>query len=230
MKVDLVLSSGFLAFGRHIGVLRAVQRAGLEVEAVVGTSSGSVVGALWLAGMQPDAILAEVMAYRPLQLMRLSATPWRGLASMRPFAAWLAQRLPPRIEDLTRPFAIGVVDRRGRHQLLTQGPLALAVAASCAMPRVFQPVDVGGQPFSDGGAADRLALGAWRRWRPDHDAIAHEVARTSGRDVPSDLRGVRLVRTPRSGATFWNLGDVAAQASEAESLAWQVLEPSSSRP
>ena len=230
MKVDLVLSSGFLAFGRHIGVLRAVQKAGLEVEALVGTSSGSVVGALWLAGMQPDAILAEIKAYRPLQLLRLTVTPWRGVASMRPFAEWLAQRLPPRIEDLPLPFAVGVVDHRARHQLLTQGPLAAAVAASCAMPRVFQAVDVAGQPFSDGGAADRLALDAWRSWRPGRDAVAHEVARTSGRDVPADLRGVRLVRTPRSGATFWNLGDVAGQARQAEDLAWQVLETAPAKP
>ena len=223
MNADLLLSSGFLAFGRHIGVLRAVLRSRLAIEAVVGTSSGSVVGALWLAGMTPEAIQAELQQYRPLQLLRLAPTPWHGVLSMAPFRDWLAQHLPANIEDLPRPFAVGVVDLQGRHRLLTQGPLAPAIAASCAMPRVFQAVDVAGEKLADGGAGDRLGVDAWRQWRPQRRALANQVARTSGKDVAADLRDVWLVQTPRSGASFLNLGDIAAQAAVAEAIAWRVV-------
>jgi len=224
VNADLLLSSGFLAFGRHIGVLRAVQRSQLRIEAVVGTSSGSVVGALWLAGMSPEAIAQELQRYRPLQLLRVAKTPWRGVLSMAPFRDWLARYLPARIEDLSRPLGVGVIDLQGRHRLLTQGPLASAIAASCAMPRVFQAVDVAGEKLADGGAGDRLGVAAWRQWRPQRRALANQVARTSGKDVPADLQGVWLVQTPRSGASFWNLGDVSGQALQAEDLAWRVLE------
>ena len=50
MGFDLVLSSGFLAFARHVGVLRAVERSGQDVTGVCRTSSGALVGALWAAG------------------------------------------------------------------------------------------------------------------------------------------------------------------------------------
>ncbi len=220
---DLLLSSGFLAFARHIGVLQALQAAGRPFDAIVGTSSGALVGALFAAGHRPEAIAALVGDRRPLGLMRPSAQPWRGLCRLDPLIAFLSVNLPARIEDLPRPFAVGVIDGAGRHLLLTRGGLPQAVAASCAMPHVFAPVEVDGLPYADGGAADRLGLDAWRAFRPGRSAIAHEVARTAGRDLGSDRSGVWTIRTPRSGASFWSLGDVPAQIAEARVLATTQL-------
>lgn len=220
---DLILSSGFLAFARHVGVLQALAAAEQPVDAVVGTSSGAVVGALFAAGHAPDAIAALIAGRRPLGLLRPHLRPWRGVATLEPLVAFLAEHLPPRFADLPRPLAVGVIDAAGRHRLLTRGALAPAVAASCAMPIVFAAVEVDGVPYRDGGAADRLALAAWRAWRPGRGAIAHEVARTAGRDVDADRADIQMVRTPRSGASFWSLGDVRAQAAEAQALALAAL-------
>ncbi len=220
---DLLLSSGFLAFARHIGVLQALLAAGRSVDAVVGTSSGAMVGALFAAGHSPEAISALVAGRRPLGLMRPSLRPWRGLCRLDPLIGFLSANLPERIEDLPRPFAVGVIDRTGRHHLLTRGGLAQAVAASCAMPHVFAPVEVDGVPYADGGAADRLGLDAWRAFRPGRAAIAHEVARTAGRDLQADRSGVWTIATPRSGASFWSLGDVVGQIAEARALATEQL-------
>ena len=147
----------------------------------------------------------------------------RGALSTSAFLAFLAPHLPATFADLPKPMAVGVVDARGRHQLLTSGPLAQAVVASCAMPYVFAPVEVAGVPYADGGAADRLALAPWRAWRPGHRAIAHQVRRSAGVDLPLDLTDVTLVQTPRSGASFLSLGDFAAQVSEARELAATAL-------
>ena len=49
--MDLVLSSGFLAFARHAGFLRAVEQLELPVEGLCGTSSGALSGALWAAAV-----------------------------------------------------------------------------------------------------------------------------------------------------------------------------------
>ena len=77
MAFDLVLSSGFLAFARHVGVLRAVERSGNEVSGLCGTSSGALVGALWAAGVSADRVLEKIVAQQPfahrkrLSLIRL---------------------------------------------------------------------------------------------------------------------------------------------------------------
>ena len=63
---DLLLSSGFLAFGRQAGFLAAVEEVGLEVGAVQGTSSGALAGSLWAAGVPAAEIFVELTARSPL--------------------------------------------------------------------------------------------------------------------------------------------------------------------
>lgn len=221
--MDLVLSSGFLAFARHIGFLAAVDARGLSPEAVVGTSSGAMVGALWLAGLSKEELALELGSSAPLTKLMLSRRPWRGLFDMKPVIELLSRRLPPRIEDLPRPFAVGVMSKGGAHELLHTGPLAEAIAASCAIPRVFAPVRVGERFLADGGAVDRLGLDAWRAWRPAQTAVAHWVERSAGRDVSSSLEDVFVVRSPRSGARLWSLGDFDAQLAESQERSAEQL-------
>lgn len=227
MNADLVLSSGLLAFARHLGVLRAIERKQaqglLQIDAVCGTSSGALMGALWAAGLTTAQLEAELAGKRPMQLLTPHWPPWRGAFSLEPLLAYVRQRLPATFADLPMPLAVGVIDEAGQHRLLSDGPLAEAVVASCAMPKVFAQIRVAGVPYADGGAADRLALGPWRQWRPGRQAIAHQVARTAGVDQPADLHGITLIQTPRSGANFLSLGDFAGQLAEAEQLAWQGL-------
>lgn len=221
---DLVLSSGFLAFARHIGVLRAIEERGVVIDAITGTSSGALIGALWSAGLSSHELEQLLTGLPPWRLLRLNPQPWRGLLTTSAFLAFVRPHLPATFAALPRPLAVGVVDVQGAHRLLTAGPLAEAVVASCAMPHIFQAVQVGDRAFADGGAADRLALGPWRQWRPGRRAIAHQVQRSAGVDLPLDLSDVALIRTPRSGASFVSLGDFAAQVAEARDCAVRVID------
>lgn len=222
MPVDLVLSSGFLAFARQAGFLAAVEELGLEVDGVCGTSSGALAGALWAAGWSAEQVLAELTARAPLWQVRPSLAPWRGALSMHPIVQRLSQILPATFAGLDRPFGVGVsVD--GGHRLITAGPLPEAIAASCALPYVFAPVTVDGCVCSDGGAVDRTALQAWRSLRPEADVILHLVDRTAGAEHADDLDTVRVVRSVRSGARLWRLGDVASQFTETRTAAIRSL-------
>lgn len=224
MPFDLVLSSGFLAFARHAGVLAAIESRGVDIDAVVGTSSGALTGALWSAGISADEIADTLASIQPYSLMGLHAAPWRGLFSLDPLIGWLSERLPATFADLPRPFAVGVVAPDGQARLLTEGPLAPAVAASCAMPYVFKPVMIGGEALRDGGAVDRLMLDPWRAWRRGaRPALVHLVARSAGRDIAT-LDDLPVIHTPRSGASFFSLGDVRASVALARQLAEPVLD------
>jgi predicted acylesterase/phospholipase RssA len=204
---DLVLSSGFLAFGAQAGFLAGVEEAGLPVDGLCGTSSGALAGALWAAGLPAARVLEVLGEQTPLHRLALSRTPWRGVFSMDAVVAHLRGWLPTRIEDLPRPFGVGVASQGG-HVLLRSGPLPEAVAASCAMPWLFTPLVIAGRPCSDGGAVDRTGLSAWRAWRGPRPTVLHLVDRSHGAEdaaVPAD---VLLVRSPRSGARLWDLGPI----------------------
>ena len=66
MCMDIVLSSGFLAFASHIGFLRALEEADAPVKGVCGTSSGALVGALWASGLSTQEIERELFRDRPM--------------------------------------------------------------------------------------------------------------------------------------------------------------------
>lgn len=216
MAVDIILSAGWLAFARHIGFLEGLADNHVDVDAVVGTSSGSLVGALWAAGLSLDAIAEEVTATRPFRALRPSRTPWRGVCSMRGLMNRIRNHLPKRIEDLERPFAVGVCRGPNSAHLLTSGSLAEAVAASCAVPGLFASVDVDGQRWLDGGWADRTAVDGWREWRPAATGVLHLIETQTG-SFPAPA-GIPLVRSQPSGAHLWTLGDHVKQRAETLAL------------
>lgn len=174
-SVDLVLSSGFLAFAHHAGFLQAVEDAGLSVGGVMGTSAGALTGALYAAGHSPAAVARELSAVPPIRYLR-PAWPWRGVASLAGVVDRLRDLLPPTFEDLPTEFCVGVVAADGRHVLLDSGPLPEAVAASAAIPGLFAPLAIAGAPhpgpFRDGGVVDRTGLRAWRARRASQAASA----------------------------------------------------------
>lgn len=206
--VDVVLSSGFLAFAAQAGFLAAVEETGVQVDALCGTSSGALAASLWATGMPARDVLRRLTELTPLRQVRPSGRIWRGLFSLKPVIRSLRRDLPARFEDLERPLGVGVMDRAWRPALLTSGPLPEAVAASCAIPRLFAPVRIGAAWWADGGLADRTALTAWRAYRPDRPVVLHLVDRSKGADVDADLSSCRVVRSPRADARLWDLGDV----------------------
>ncbi|HEU5076865.1 MAG TPA: patatin-like phospholipase family protein [Polyangiaceae bacterium] len=219
----MILSSGFLAFSRHLGVLEAIRARGLETQALVGTSSGALVGAFVQAGL-PLPRVADILAKEPpLRSLPFNRRPWLGLFSTARVAEILSRHLPRRFEDMPKPFAVGVCDRAGRHHLIRAGELVPALLASMAIPRIFPAVDIAGCSYCDGGVADRIGVQAWREWRPQKEAIVHIVARSRGREVPFDPKGTLVIRTPRTRAKFWSLGDFSGQLREARALAERAL-------
>jgi len=135
----------------------------------------------------------------------------------------LGRLLPDRIEDLSVPFGVGVVGPDGKATLLTEGPLAAAVAASCAMPIVFAPVQLPGGPHHDGGAVDRIGLDAWRAWRGIRPTIVHLVQRSAGPESAPLPEDVRVVHSERSRASFFSLGDLYGQLEETRAATEKVL-------
>lgn len=209
--VDLVLSSGFLAFAYHCGFLDAVAEKGLAVKGVMGTSAGAISGSLLASGLKPSEVAAELSALAPIDYMRVHNRPWEGLLDMQGVTQRLRELLPSTFEELPIPFACAVVDSQGKYRVVRSGPLAEAVTASAAVPVLFAPVTVPGySSCRDGGISDRVGMDPWLessgRTRP---TIVHIIQRSSpfsGKDAVDDtMDGVVIVRSPKSGQTLLSL-------------------------
>ena len=236
VECDLVLSSGFLAFGSHSGFLKAAQDEGVRVMGVMGTSAGALTGSLFCAGYSADEILRETTRDPPWKLLRLNLCFWEegwGLFSLEAVVERLRELLPPTFEDLDRDFACAVLSSEGAYTVLDSGALPEAVAASAAIPFLFTRVPIPGRedvgPFYDGGAKERIGLKPWRariaaldgangdeRGNPQRLALVHLIQKSfgplSGNDETSpDQDNFKLVTSPKSGVTFLSLGDYGAQ-------------------
>lgn len=151
-KLALVLGGGAARGFAHIGVIKVLEANGIVPDMIVGTSAGSLVGALYASGM--DAFELQRTA---LTLDESIFADWtiygRGLIKGEAIAAYVNQQLKNQpIEQLKRPLAIVATDLRSGDPIVFQrGNTGAAVRASSAVPGIFQPVRIGDRDYVDGG-------------------------------------------------------------------------------
>lgn len=218
--MDIVLSSGFLAFARHIGFRRACVEQNVPVTGICGTSSGSVVGALWANGLSEQEMIDLLHVPRPLDVVDFHWKIWTGLFQFHTLKERLRAVLPEKIQDLPIPFGVGLCTMDRKAIMVCEGNLVDALAASCAVPYMFSPMVFEGTLYRDGGFADRIGLRAWKSIRPDpkQSLCAHIVDRSNGVPNEEGLEGVKVIRTPRSFASLFSMGDFTGQLEEAARL------------
>jgi len=158
-RVALVLGSGGPRGFAHIGVLKALEEAGVHPDLVVGSSVGAMVGALYAAGY--DAHKLEDMAYGLNLFEFLEANMmWGGAASGRAVQAYIDKAVGDRpMEALGIHFA-AVATRLSDRKLVVfnHGDTGLAVRASGASPGEFKPVRVGNEMYIDGDEASPVPI------------------------------------------------------------------------
>lgn len=158
-KIALVLGGGGTRGFAHIGVIKVLEAQGITPDIIVGTSAGSVVGALYARGykgfeLQQLAMRMEMedvidKSWLNLDLPALFLGPIKGEA-LESFINRNVQNYP--IEKLTRKFAVVATDlHNGEMIVFEYGNTGQAVRASSSVPGVFQPVFIKGRYYVDGG-------------------------------------------------------------------------------
>jgi NTE family protein len=150
LKVGLALGSGSTRGYAHVGVLQALERAGVPIDYVAGTSIGAAVAAMYAAGYRPGDIAATLDSFAPA-LFR-PGLPGKGLLSSVAMRRTL-RRLGSdrRIEDLAVPLALVAADIDLRREVVfRRGLVWLAVLASTAIPGVYPAQRVGPYTLVDG--------------------------------------------------------------------------------
>ncbi len=163
MKIGIALSGGGAKGFAHIGVLNAINRAGIEIDAVSGTSMGALVGAFYASGkLEELQERASGIRLRDIPLLLSPTISKQGLFSGKNIEKFLREFLGgKKIENLNRKYAAVCIDlNRSNVITFTKGDLVHAVRASIAIPGVFKPVVLKDKLLVDGGIMEPLPVRA----------------------------------------------------------------------
>ena len=158
-SIGLALSGGAARGLAHIAVIEALEEEGIPIHAVAGTSAGSVVGALYCAGMPLTEIKRVLLQAKWKDVFKLTI-PRQGLMSSEGIFRFMEDILPVRnFSALPLPFAAVATDlQTGDKITLTAGSIARAVQASCSLPVLFTPTEINKKALVDGGVSSQLPV------------------------------------------------------------------------
>ncbi|GIL16037.1 MAG: hypothetical protein BroJett039_12100 [Chloroflexota bacterium] len=161
--IGLALSGGGARGPAHLGVLRVLERERIPIDVVAGVSAGSVVGALYCAGIKLEEMLHAIGDFNWLRISNLTL-PTRGLVSFQKLESFLTQWIGDVwFSELQKPFAVGTTDLlTGRPIIFTTGRVATLVRASCSIPGLVVPLEYGPYWLGDGGISCNLPSHAAR--------------------------------------------------------------------
>jgi len=217
--IALALGGGAARGWAHIGVLRALDEAGIQIDMIAGTSIGALVGGCYLAGKldELEDFARSLTRRRMLTLLDLNLGGSGILRGMK-----LTDRMQQHLKgmtfaDLPKPFVCVASEIRTGHEIwLSSGNLITAMRASYALPGVFEPVTCNKRVLVDGALVNPVPVSVCRAHEQplvvavnlhyDLFGRAAVVKHSAGDEMPEDLATPAARFTRESRATESRLG------------------------
>jgi NTE family protein len=195
-RIALVLGGGSAKGFAHVGVIRILEQEKIPIHMIVGTSVGSLIGAIYASN--PDSFQLEWATFKiergdilDFSIVSSKLGPVQG-TRLESFVEQTAKA--KKVEDTKIPFYPVATDlNTGETVILEKGSLAKAVHASSAIPGIFVPVQFGNRMLVDGGVSDNVAC---------------DIAKSKGADIVIAVNLQRDVKEPDIGSVI----DVIAQS------------------
>jgi predicted acylesterase/phospholipase RssA/CRP-like cAMP-binding protein len=195
--VGLVLGGGGARGFAHLGVLQALEEAGVPIDLVGGTSIGSIIAALPAQGL--DAAAAREVCRRYISSLFDPTLPVVSLLAGRRIGRRVGEAMGPGdIEDLWLPyFCVATNLSRAEAVVARRGPLFRAVRSSISLPGILPPVTRDGEVFVDGGLLNNLPIDVMQGLSDGGPVIAVDVSPDvdlrSALELESELSGWRAL-------------------------------------
>lgn len=176
IRIGLALGGGAARGFAHIGVIKVLEAQGILPDLIAGTSAGSVVGALYAAGLSSFDLQRQAM-----QMDESTIADWtlpsRGVLRGEALQGFINKAVDGRlIEQLPRRLAITATDlKSGELTVFERGNTGQAVRASSSVPAIFQPVAINGREYVDGGLSSPVPAALARRMGA-HVVIAVDIS------------------------------------------------------
>jgi len=229
--IALVLGAGGARGFAHVGVIKVLEAEGIRPTVVVGSSSGSVVAALYAGGYSAAALVDLALSLEDRDIIDFTLFG-PGRVEGEALQDYVNKALGNRsIEALEHPFAVIATERATNRMIIfNRGNTGLAVRASSSIPNVFWPVIIDGTEYVDGGLTSRVPVPVARRmgaqvviavdvsWRGSSDVDAADVAirpttpRTRTLDFSARLESIAAGETAARAA----LPEIRARIAQAE--------------
>lgn len=164
-KIGIALGGGAARGWSHIGVLHALEQAGLSPDVVVGTSIGSVVGGCYVAGKLDELeVFARSLTRRRVFSFLDFNFAGSGLISGQKLSDELNDHLENlQIETMQKEFIAVATELKTGHEIwLSKGPLVPAMHASYALPGIFRPVNINNRWLIDGALVNPIPVSVCR--------------------------------------------------------------------
>ncbi|KAB2920180.1 MAG: patatin [Hyphomicrobiaceae bacterium] len=164
-RIGLALGSGSARGWSHIGVLEALQEAGIRPDVVCGASIGALVGAAYVADrLQALKDFAESVTWREIVSLLDVRVTGGGLISGKQIVELLRRlKIDAAIDSYATPYAAIATDlESGREVWLREGPIEDAVRASISLPGIFSPVRNADRWLVDGGLVNPVPVSTCR--------------------------------------------------------------------
>jgi NTE family protein len=187
-NIAIALSGGAVRGASHIGVLRALEEFGIKPNIVSGSSAGSIIAVFYSAGYSPkemEEILLKTKYFDYIKI-KFPKTAFFSLEKLdKIFEKYISVK---DISELQKKTYITIVNlKKGQPEYIDKGNIGLYVKASCALPVVFEPVYINGEPYIDGGIMDNLPVEPFLKYK-DIYIIGSEV-----NPMPSNLKGFNII-------------------------------------
>ena len=159
--IGLALGGGAAKGVAHIGVLKALEDANIEVDYIAGTSVGAMIAALYAFRVDVETIgsLARRLTMSKVTSFKLNKTGFFSTESLRELMLEYVGDVA--IEDAAIPLSIVATDiNSGEEIILTSGSVVDAVCASAAIPGIYIPVEINGRTLVDGGLVQNVPIEA----------------------------------------------------------------------
>ena len=204
-KIGLALGSGGAKGIAHISVIEYIEKKGLSIDFIAGSSAGALIGAIYLCG-NLRKFKSEVISFTKADLISLISPviPVSGLINPRKMMLWLEKFIPPdvTIESLPVPLSIIASEyHSGEQVIFSSGNLLSALRASISIPGIFEPVRYGNRILIDGGVVNPLPVDVVRKMGADRVIAVnlHPALKTHSSAVSASFTEKKAVYSSRSG-------------------------------
>ncbi len=161
VMVGLVLGGGAALGMAHIGIIRVLEREGIPIDVVVGSSMGALIAGIWSVGHNADELEKfgrEFESKSGMLKIYDPIIPISGLVGGVGIGLWLRGKLHHKtFHEAKIPLRIVAYDLMHRNELvIDQGDIVDAIRKSIAIPGVIRPIMEGNQMIIDGGVLNPL--------------------------------------------------------------------------
>ncbi len=183
-RIGLALGSGAARGLAHIGVLAALQKIGIRIDMISGTSMGALIGAVFAKGEDVDSMkeLAAELGAKRFSFLADPALPAAGLISGRKIDSMLTSIFGDlEFPELDVPFVCSATDiESGEEVVINQGLVRTGVKASCSIPVILAPTRYDGRFLVDGALVNPVPVSLLKRMGADIVIGVNVVSAESG--------------------------------------------------